>query len=362
MAEVATGRLAPGAVVGILGGGQLGRMLALAAARLGLRCHIFEPAANCPAAQVAEACTTAGWDDAQALARFAQAVDVLTYEFENVPVSAVEALASIRPVRPGPRALATAQDRIAEKSFLNGQRLPTAPWRQVDSLSDLVEAVSEIGVPAVLKTRRMGYDGKGQVRIEELAEATAAWEAVAGAPSILEGWVPFERELSVIAARGLAGAVVAFDPGENRHEAGILRETRVPAALRPGRAAEAVLMAGRLLSALDYIGVAGVEMFDTPDGLVVNEFAPRVHNSGHWTQLGCAVDQFEQHIRAVAGWPLGDGRRHVDVAMENLIGDDVQRADAIAAEAGAQLHLYGKSEIRAGRKMGHVNRIVTRPG
>lgn len=354
----ATAMLPPGAVIGILGGGQLGRMLSLAAARLGLRCRIYEPVPDCPAQQVADGCITAGWDDMAALTDFARQVDVVTYEFENVPTATLDHLATLRPVRPGVLALATAQDRVAEKAFLNDLCLPTAPWRQVDSLDDLHRALAEIGAPAVLKTRRMGYDGKGQARIADPAEAAAAWAAVAGAPSILEGWVRFEREVSVIAARGLSGAVVAFDPGENRHAEGILRETTVPARLAPGRAAEAVLMAGRLLTALDYVGVAGVEMFVTPGGLVVNEFAPRVHNSGHWTQLGCAVDQFEQHIRAVAGWPLGDGRRHADVEMENLIGDDVLRAAAIAGEAGTQLHLYGKAEVRPGRKMGHVNRLA----
>lgn len=349
--------LHPGAVIGILGGGQLGRMLSVAASRLGFRCHIFEPGAMPPAGQVAERVTTAGYDDVAALTAFAESVDVITYEFENIPTEALDLLERLRPIRPGREALRVSQDRLVEKDFLRGLGLTTAPYADVRDSASLDAALAEIGAPAILKTRRFGYDGKGQARIMNPAEAGAALDDMAGAPAILEGFVEFSHEISVIAARGLTGEVACFDPGENHHEGGILRTTVVPARLRPGMQADAVLLAGKILNALDYVGVMGVELFVTAQGLVVNEIAPRVHNSGHWTQMGCAIDQFEQHIRAVAGWPLGDGRRHVDVEMENLIGDDMDRVTAIAAEGGASLHLYGKAEVKPGRKMGHVNRV-----
>jgi 5-(carboxyamino)imidazole ribonucleotide synthase len=355
--------LRTGAVIGILGGGQLGRMLAVAAARLGLRAHVFDPDPAAPARDVAAAATCAGWDDAAALARFAAAVDVVTYEFENIPLSVIDTVALLRPVMPGRRALATAQDRVAEKSFLNAAGLATAPWAEVGSRADLDLAIARIGLPAILKTARMGYDGKGQVRINAPTEADAALAALGGAHAILEGVVDFSAEVSVIAARSADGQVAAFDPGENVHEGGILRRTTVPAlALSAARRTDAVLIAARILGALDYVGVIGVEIFVTRAGLLVNEIAPRVHNSGHWTQNGCAVDQFEQHIRAIAGWPLGDGSRHSDVVMENLIGEDMARVPALAATPGAALHLYGKAEVRAGRKMGHVNRVSRRSG
>jgi 5-(carboxyamino)imidazole ribonucleotide synthase len=349
--------LGTGAVVGILGGGQLGRMLAMAAARLGLRCHIYEPGSAPPAADAAWRVTTAPYEDADALTAFAQSVDVVTYEFENVPTAALDLIEAIRPIRPGRNSLATSQDRLTEKTWLTGIGLVTAPFAAVDSASDLEIALAAIGTPAILKTRRMGYDGKGQERLMTPADAGGALAALAGAPAILEGFVPFTREVSVIAARGLDGAVAAFDPGENVHEAGILRTTTVPARLTPVERSDAVLIAARILNGLDYVGVLGVELFVTRAGLIVNEFAPRVHNSGHWTQNGCLVDQFEQHIRAIAGWPLGDGRRHSNVTMENLIGNDMARVADIAA-SNAALHLYGKQEVKPGRKMGHVNRIT----
>jgi 5-(carboxyamino)imidazole ribonucleotide synthase len=349
--------LAPGAVIGILGGGQLGRMLSVAAARLGYRCHIFEPGAMPPAGQVAEAVTTAPYEDTDALRRFAEGVDVITYEFENVPTAALDALEALRPIRPGREALRVSQDRLTEKAFLAGLGLTVAPYADVPDAAALEAALAEIGAPAILKTRRFGYDGKGQARIASPADAPAALEALAGAPAILEGFVDFSREVSVIAARGLSGEVACFDPGENLHEGGILRRTSVPAELTAAQRMDAALMGGRVLNALDYVGVMGLELFVTSQGLVVNEIAPRVHNSGHWTQLGCAIDQFEQHIRAVAGLPLGDGTRHVDVEMENLIGDDLARLPRMLAEPGAQLHLYGKAEVKPGRKMGHVNRL-----
>ncbi|MCL4675815.1 MAG: 5-(carboxyamino)imidazole ribonucleotide synthase [Pararhodobacter sp.] len=353
-----TEALAPGACIGILGGGQLGRMLSVAASRLGLRCHIYDPAPNPPAGHVAERVTTAAWDDPEALRAFAASVDVITYEFENIPTATLDLLESLRPVRPGRRALAVSQDRLTEKDFLSGLGLVTAPYRDVPDAAALATALAEIGTPAILKTRRLGYDGKGQARIAEPSQAAAALAGMAGQDAILEGFVTFTREVSVIAARGVTGEVACYDPGENVHRDGILRTTTLPAALSASQRMDAVLLAGRILNALEYVGVMGVELFVTARGLVVNEIAPRVHNSGHWTQAGCAVDQFEQHIRCVAGWPLGNGARHADVVMENLIGDDMDRVPALAREADVQIHLYGKGAARPGRKMGHVNRIL----
>lgn len=355
-----TDPLQPGAAIGILGGGQLGRMLSVAAARLGFTTHVFEPGANPPASHVAARTTTAPWDDAAALAAFAESVDVITYEFENIPTATLDILQQHRPIHPGREALRVSQDRLVEKDFLRDLGLETAPYADITTLASLEEALARIGTPAILKTRRFGYDGKGQVRIGKPEEAADALSLLAGAPAVLEGFVPFDCEVSVIAARGLDGAVTCFDPGENEHRDGILRRTTVPSRLSIARRSDAVLLAGKILNALDYVGVLGVELFVTESGLLVNEIAPRVHNSGHWTQNGCAVDQFEQHIRAIAGWPLGDGQRHTDVVMENLIGDDMDQLSALAGEPGVALHLYGKAEVRAGRKMGHVNRIRSR--
>ena len=347
-----------GSTIGILGGGQLGRMLSVAAARLGYKTHIFEPGANPPAADVAHAVTTASYDDIAALQGFAASVDVITYEFENIPTAALDALEALRPIRPNRRALAISQDRILEKDFLTGLGLTCAPYAPVQTLADLTAAIAEIGTPAILKTTRLGYDGKGQARIKSAKDAASAHASMVGAACVLEGFIAFTHEVSVIAARGLDGAVACYDPGENVHRDGILHTTTLPARLTPGQRSDAILLAARILTALDYVGVMGVELFVTPEGLIVNEIAPRVHNSGHWTQNGCAVDQFEQHIRAVAGLPLGDGARHTDVVMENLIGDDIARVPQIAREAGTQIHLYGKGEARPGRKMGHVNRLA----
>ncbi|QYK40725.1 MAG: 5-(carboxyamino)imidazole ribonucleotide synthase [Paracoccaceae bacterium] len=351
--------LLPGATVGILGGGQLGRMLAVAASRLGLRAAVFDPDPAAPAGHVARH-VCAPWTDADALAEFASGVDVLTFEWENVPGPALDAVAGRAPLRPGRRAIEVAQDRIAEKTFLNGLGLATAPWAAVTDAATLAEALGRIGTPAILKTARLGYDGKGQARIMTPDAAPEALAAMQGATAVLEGFVAFDREVSVIAARGPDGSVAAYDPGENVHQGGILRTTTVPARLSATQRSDAVLIAARILNALDYVGVLGVELFVTPGGLLVNEIAPRVHNSGHWTQNGCTVDQFEQHIRAVAGWPLGDGARHADVTMENLIGDDVARLPGLLRDPAAALHLYGKAEARPGRKMGHVNRPVPR--
>ena len=349
--------LVPGATIGILGGGQLGRMLSVAAARLGLRTHIFEPGANPPAGDVAHMVTTAAYEDNDALYAFATSVDVVTYEFENIPTLTLDALEDHVTIRPGREALRVSQDRLVEKRFLQELGLQTAPFADVPDMAAFGQALSEIGTPAILKTRRFGYDGKGQVRLTDPTEAKTALADMQGAPAILEGFVEFSHEVSVVAARSLDGSVASFDPGENVHEDGILRTTTVPARLSASQRTDAVLVAAKILNALDYVGVMGVELFVTPQGLVVNEIAPRVHNSGHWTQNGCVVDQFEQHIRAVAGWPLGDGQRHADVVMENLIGDDIARIPGIMGEANAALHLYGKAEARPGRKMGHVNRV-----
>lgn len=342
--------------IGILGGGQLGRMLSVAASRLGLKTHIYDPGANPPAAHVANALTTAAYDDHAALVAFAQSVDVITYEFENIPTSALDLLETLRPIHPGRRALATSQDRLTEKTFLQSLGLQTAPFATVDSAADLDAAIASIGTPAILKTRTMGYDGKGQARIMHAQDAPKAMAGMPDTPAILEGFVNFSSEISLIGARGIDGAVTCFDPGENVHDDGILRTTTVPAKLTPSQRTDAVLIAARILNALEYVGVMGVELFVTPQGLIVNEIAPRVHNSGHWTQNGCAIDQFEQHIRAIAGWPLGDGSRHSDVVMENLIGHDMDRLPALA-KTNAALHLYGKADVKDGRKMGHVNHI-----
>ena len=346
-----------GATIGILGGGQLGRMLSVAASRLGLKTHIFEPGAHPPAGDVAHQVTTASYEDADALAAFGQAVDVITYEFENIPTSALDLLETLAPIHPGRQALATSQDRLTEKTFLQELGLQTAPFADVASAADLDAALARIGTPAILKTRRFGYDGKGQARIMAPDEAAQALADLAGAPAVLEGFVNFSHEVSVIGARGPAGDVACYDPGENVHEAGILRTTTVPAKLTPSQRTDAVLIAARILNALDYVGVMGVELFVTPQGLIVNEIAPRVHNSGHWTQNGCTICQFEQHIRAVAGWPLGAGTRHSDVVMENLIGADMDRVAAVS-KTDAAIHLYGKAEVKPGRKMGHINRVI----
>ncbi len=352
--------LAPGSTIGILGGGQLGRMLSVAAARLGFRTAIFEPGVDCPASHVANCHHQAAYDDEAALCAFGQGVDVITYEFENIPTSALDILEAHAPIRPGREALQVSQDRITEKDFLTRLGLITAPYAQVDDAETLAAALATVGTPAILKTRRFGYDGKGQARLASPGDADAALADMAGAPSVLEGFVDFSHEVSVIAARGVDGSVACFDPGENVHRGGILRTTTIPARLSVAQRTDAILLAGKVLNALDYVGVMGVELFVTPEGLIVNEIAPRVHNSGHWTQNGCAVDQFEQHIRAIAGWPLGDGARHADVVMENLIGEDMDRVPDLAAQPDAALHLYGKAETKPGRKMGHVNHVKPR--
>ncbi|MGB0505221.1 MAG: 5-(carboxyamino)imidazole ribonucleotide synthase [Pikeienuella sp.] len=346
--------LGPGSTVGILGGGQLGRMLAIAAAQLGLKAHIYAPEDNPPAGEVAGAVTQGAYDDATRLAEFAAQVDVVTYEFENVPAETVDILEPLVAVRPGRMALSVAQDRIVEKTFLNGIGVATAPFAAINDADDMSAAMASIGSPAILKTCRLGYDGKGQARVMEPADADSALADMAGAPAIFEGFVPFVREISVIAARGVDGTVSAYDPGQNEHEGGILRRTTVPAPLDRETLDQAMAIATKIVDALDYVGVIGVELFETADGFLVNEIAPRVHNTGHWTIEACATDQFQQHIRAVCGWGLGSPLRHSAAVMTNLIGDDFDDWAALSAEPGAALHLYGKGEARPGRKMGHV--------
>ena len=352
--------LNPGDMIGVLGSGQLGRMIALAAARLGLRTHIYCPDPG-PAFDVCAQFTVASYDDETALDAFAQSVGVVSYEFENVPSQTAAFLAARRPVRPGARALATSQDRFAEKTFLNGIGVATAPFAVVDGVDDLRAAVEALGRPSILKTRRFGYDGKGQALIRPGDDLAAAFQAVGAAPSILEGFVPFAREISVIGARGLDGSFAAFDVRENEHEDHILARTVVPARVSAATARAAMEMAGRIAAALDYVGVITVEMFLVEDGagerIVVNEIAPRVHNSGHWTIDGAVTSQFEQHVRAICGWPLGAPRRHGRIEMGNLIGAQALGWEALLQEPGLCLHLYGKHEARAGRKMGHWTKV-----
>lgn len=354
--------LKPGATIGILGGGQLGRMLALAAARLGLHCHVYCPDQNSPAFDVVRHITQASYSDHAALEQFAASVDVITYEFENVPADTAAFLSARKPVLPNPRVLAATQDRLVEKEFINGLGIPTAPFIEVNTADDLARAAAKLGCPAVLKTRRFGYDGKGQTKVAADTDPAAALKEVGGAPSILEGFVPFEREVSVIAARGQDGRIVCFDVTENEHGDHILRVSKVPAAVTPAVSAEAIRIARAIAEALDYVGVLAVELFVVKDGaghrVLVNEIAPRVHNSGHWTLDGATISQFEQHIRAVAGWPLAEPRRHGQrVEMFNLIGAEIEDFAKWLTVPGATVHLYGKAGWRHGRKMGHVTRI-----
>lgn len=353
--------LAPGAMLGILGGGQLARMIALAAADLGIRCHVFAPEPDSPAFDVAARHTIGDYEDEAALARFADAVDVVTYEFENVPAATAAFLAARTPLHPGARALAVTQDRLSEKSFVADLGLAVAPFIQVDSLADLEQAVARLGRPSILKTRRFGYDGKGQVKITAESDLPEAYEVIGHFPAILEGFVPFTREVSVVAARGGDGSFAAYDVCENEHRDHILAFTRVPATLGAGAAAAAIEAARKIGEALGYIGVFAVEMFVVGEAaeerVIVNEIAPRVHNSGHWTSEGAETSQFHQHARAVCGFPLGSTARRGEVEMENLIGDAALRWRALLAEPGAHLHLYGKRDARPGRKMGHVTRV-----
>jgi 5-(carboxyamino)imidazole ribonucleotide synthase len=337
-------------------------MLAQAASGLGFRTHIYSDEPDAPAFAVAAAHTLAHYDDAHALERFAAGCDVVTFEFENVPAATAEVLAAHKPIFPGARALAITQDRLDEKRFIAGLGLKTAAFASVAAPGDAEAAFAVAGTPAILKTRRLGYDGKGQMKVANAAEASAAFRGFKDAPSILEGFVDFAFEASVVAARGRDGSFAAYDPPENLHGDHILHRSVVPSRLSAAQCAEAKQMAKKIADALDYVGVLAVELFVAKDGrLLVNEIAPRVHNSGHWTLDACLVSQFEQHIRAVAGWPLGDPARHSDAVMENLIGEDVSDWLRLASGGGA-LHLYGKKTIRAGRKMGHVTRLKPRTG
>lgn len=341
-------------------------MTVLAAARLGYRSHVWCQDGGEPAAQVASGTTLAPFDDADAVARFAGAIDVATLEFENIPLGAVEALAERVPVRPGANALAVSQDRRAEKDFIAKAGIATAPTRAVVDDASLTAALAEIGTPAVLKTARLGYDGRGQQRIDDPAVALAAWRRLSenGAlPCVLEGWVAFACEISVVTARGADGSSASYVPVENRHKNHILDTTIAPAAVSAEIAERATGIAARLADELDIVGLLAVEMFVTPGGeILVNEIAPRPHNSGHWTLDACGVSQFEQLVRCVCGLPLGDATRHSDAIMTNLIGDDAATWPALFAEPGARVHFYGKAEARAGRKMGHATRLARRPG
>jgi 5-(carboxyamino)imidazole ribonucleotide synthase len=354
--------LRPGATIGILGGGQLGRMLALAAARLGLRCHVFCPEPDSPAFDVVRRVTEASYSDEDALARFAEAADVITYEFENVPAGAAAFLARRKPVVPDPNVLATTQDRLVEKQFIASLGIATAAFAPAATAAELTRALTTIGRPAVLKTRRFGYDGKGQTKIAADTDPATALREVGDAPSIVEALVPFEREISVIAARAGDGQVVSFEVIENEHRDHILKLSRVPAAVSAAVADEARRIAEKIAAAFSYVGVLAVEMFVVPEGaghaVLVNEIAPRVHNSGHWTIDGASVSQFEQHIRAIAGWPLAQPIRRGRIEMINLIGAEVADYEKWLTVPGAAVHLYGKSGASPGRKMGHVTRVL----
>lgn len=354
--------LAPNSTIGIVGGGQLGRMSAMAAARLGYRCHILTPEADSPAAQVSAGVTLGDFEDPDALRAFAACVDVITFEFENVSAEGLDLLASLRPVWPSPAVLRISQDRIVEKSFLNAAGAPTAPWRQVETLAELEAAVAELGLPAILKTARLGYDGKGQALLRSLDDLPSAFAELSSKSLILEGFVDFACEISVIVARGAGGSASAFDAVENRHRHHILDITLAPARIPPETAEAARALALRVAAALDLVGLLAVEMFVTRDGsVVVNEIAPRPHNSGHWTIDACPASQFELHIRAVAGLPLPAAGRHSDAVMKNLVGpEETALWPAILATEGLIPHLYGKTEARPGRKMGHVTRLFPR--
>ena len=348
--------IAPGATIGILGGGQLGRMLALAAANMGYRCHIFAPEADTPAADVSARVTRADYLDEAALTRFAAEVDVATFEFENVPTAAVRHLATMVPVRPGAQALEVAQDRLTEKQFVERLGGRPAPFRAVNNQADLVAAVAALGLPAILKTRRMGYDGKGQVRLNTMADVDTALAAIGHQPAVLEGFVTFSHEFSIILARGLNGSLCQWPVPENRHVKGVLSSSHIPAPAAVQSQVEAArALAANVAEALDYVGVLALEFFACEDGPRFNEMAPRVHNSGHWTIEGARASQFENHIRAVCGLPLGaPDLTAAAIRMQNLLGEEAHDWARLLADPTAHLHLYGKSSVQPGRKMGHV--------
>ncbi len=351
----------PGSTIGILGGGQLGRMTAMAAARLGYRVHAYCPEADSPAFQVSASASIAAYDDLGALARFADAVDVVTFEFENVPSTTTELLAARRPTRPAPNVLHVAQHRLREKDFLTAAKVPTTRYMEVTGSDGLERAVRAIGLPCVLKTAQFGYDGKGQVMIAKESDIAPAWQRMGAGIGILEGFVDFTHEISVIVARGIDGSTAVFPPVENQHRNHILDTTIAPARLPEAILMRAEAIARHIAEALNVVGLIAVEMFVGHGGeVLVNELAPRPHNSGHWTIDACVTSQFEQFVRAVCGLPLGSVERHSDAVMKNLLGEDVAGWREILAEPGAKLHLYGKSEARPGRKMGHVTRLAPR--
>jgi 5-(carboxyamino)imidazole ribonucleotide synthase len=359
-------KLKPGDTIGILGGGQLGRMLAMAAARLGLRCQVFSPDPESPAFDVVLNATCAEYADVEALELFANDVDVITYEFENVPSAAALILGARRPVLPDSKILETTQDRLAEKDFVKRLGIGTADYADVSSIASLHTAIAAIGLPAVIKTRRFGYDGKGQSIIREGDDPDRIWKELGTKSAILEALIPFEREISVIAARSADGHVECFDVTENEHRDHILKVSRAPAAIPDALAGEACAIAEKIANALGYVGVLAVEMFVLADSagpkVLVNEIAPRVHNSGHWTLDGASISQFEQHIRAIAGWSLGKPVRHGEVTMTNLIGDEINDYEQWLTVPGATVHLYGKGPPRPGRKMGHVTQVDAKVG
>ncbi len=352
------------ATIGIVGGGQLGRMAALAAARLGYRCHVLTPEPDSPAGLVSAGVTLGDYEDPDALRRFAAAVDVITFEFENVSAEGLDLLASLRPVHPSPAVLRTSQDRVVEKTFLNDCGVATAPWRAVGSRAELTAAVAELGLPSILKTTRLGYDGHGQTRLTEPANLDAAWERLAPRPLILEGLVDFACEASVVVARGADGAMAAFDTVENSHRDHILDLTYAPARIPERTAADAQELARKVAERLGVVGLLAVEFFiDAGGAVLANEIAPRPHNSGHWTIDACPASQFELHIRAIAGLPLPDARRHSDAVMKNLVGPaEAALWPAILATSGLIPHHYGKTDARVGRKLGHVTRLFPRGG
>jgi 5-(carboxyamino)imidazole ribonucleotide synthase len=352
--------LPPGGIIGILGGGQLGRMLALAAARLGLKTHIYSDDPEVPAFDVSTFSTVGSFADEAALSAFAASVDVVTCEFENVPARALEIAGKKAPVHPPAKAFAVAQDRLVEKDFMRGLGIPLADYAHVHDEQSLRDALLHVQLPAILKTRRFGYDGKGQALVRNEAEALAALQELRGQPALIERLVAFEREISVLVVRGEDGTLKFYDPVENVHQNGILAISRVPARIHDDCAEEARAIAGKVAEALGHVGVLCVEMFQREEAprLLVNEIAPRVHNSGHWTIDACLISQFENHIRAIAGWPLGGTERHSDAVMTNLIGADVERWRELAADEGLAMHLYGKAEARPGRKMGHTTRLL----
>lgn len=354
--------LKPGDTLGIIGGGQLGRMISQAASRLGLNVVILDPEENSPACRVSQGQIVAAYDNETALKVLGKTCQAVTFEFENVPASSVEILVSVgAEVAPGAKALAVAQDRVEEKTFLNSIKVPTTAFAAIDDLSSLRAAVASLGGPVLLKTRREGYDGKGQVWIKAANQVARAWAAIGERPAILEAKAEFVRELSVICARGRDGSIAVYPLSENTHANGVLKTTVAPARVEAQTKAQATRIARRILEGLDYVGVMGVELFEMPGGrLLVNEIAPRVHNSGHWTQDGCVCDQFEQHVRAVAGWPLGPTAAHAKIEMTNLLGAEVKEWETLAADPAVRMHFYGKKTIKPGRKMAHVNRILKR--